>query len=892
MAGIALFLPFLMATLSCSNTKDNLFNRTCHNLSAHYNGYFNSRLKMREAEENLANAHTEAYDRPLRVFPYGDANKAKAIYPLLEDAMKRTTAVIQRHTIIDKRGNEKPLSEKWIDDNWLVYGQAQFFKHDYFEAMETFKYIESTYRKENSRLLASMWIAKTYLELTQLNEAEAKLDYVRNQSDFPKKNKWELYAVNADFYLQVKNIDKAAEFLAKAADITPEREKKIRYRFILAQLYQQKGEFDKAFALYTKVIKMTPKYDMAFNARLNRARCADSKSDKGESVRKELMRMQKDPKNKDYLDQIYFALAGLAKNDGDEEKRIEFLNLSVRSSTNNANQKALSYLELGKIAYEKPDYRRAQAYYDSTITSLSTDYPDYTEILNKRNSLTKLIKNLRTIETEDSLQRLAKLSPQKQQEAINSIFEREAEKKKEEEAKQSNQQFDPMRTQEANTFNTQSGSNWYFYNAQAISFGFNEFQKKFGDRKLEDNWRRSSKQTALADLPEDTEDKMATKDSTEKTADPKVQMEKRRQDLLKAIPTTDSALVKSTNKIIEAYYNAAMIYKEQLNDMDACVKMFEELVQRFPESKYKLQTYYQLYRTYAKMGNTVRSDYYKNIILNQYGDTEYAEIIRNPNYGTEKANRKSNLELFYEETYRKYLNGEYAAVISRKTQADSQFPGSPLVPKFDMLKALSIGRTQSLPVFEAALNDIIRNYGNDPVKDQAQDILDFIHNSNGSPATLTASANNTPAVQPGKKDEPSAQQTSPNAAATSGRTYVYAPDTAHCVVLIFQNIGGPIDPVKIKSKLSDFNSRYFGQKSVTMQDFLFDHRLKIIVLRSFNNKSDVMNYVNTLFDNDEVFGNLAPDNYELYAVSVNNLPELLKQKKTADYQDFYRSFYR
>jgi hypothetical protein len=172
------------------------------------------------------------------------------------------------------------------------------------------------------------------------------------------------------------------------------------------------------------------------------------------------------------------------------------------------------------------------------------------------------------------------------------------------------------------------------------------------------------------------------------------------------------------------------------------------------------------------------------------------------------------------------------------------------------------------------------------VKDQAQDILDFIHNS-GSSSTLSASSDKG-VIQDPKVSTPSAQDTT----AANTRLYSYAPDTSHSAVLIFQNIGGPIDPVKIKGKLSDFNGKYFTSKAVSMQDFLFDHRLKIVILKSFSNKADAMQYVNTLFDNDEVFGNVAPDNYELYVISDNNLPELLKQKKTSDYQNFYRSFYK
>ncbi|MFN8166851.1 MAG: hypothetical protein U0X76_11980, partial [Bacteroidia bacterium] len=202
-----------MVWTSCSNTKDTFINRTFHNLSAHYNGYYNAGLKLEDGLDKLATASTDHYDRILPIFQYGDATKVKAIYPQLEDAMKRTSTVISRHTIYDKRGNEKPDSEHWIDDNWLLYGKCQFFKHDYFEAIETFKYVEITYKKEPTRHLASLWIAKTYLELTQLKEAEDKLDYLRNQSDFPKKNRWEYEAVNADFYLQTKNYDKATEHL-------------------------------------------------------------------------------------------------------------------------------------------------------------------------------------------------------------------------------------------------------------------------------------------------------------------------------------------------------------------------------------------------------------------------------------------------------------------------------------------------------------------------------------------------------------------------------------------------------------------------------------------------------------------------------------------------------
>ena len=296
-------------------------------------------------------------------------------------------------------------------------------------------------------------------------------------------------------------------------------------------------------------------------------------------------------------------------------------------------------------------------------------------------------------------------------------------------------------------------------------------------------------------------------------------------------------------------------------------------MQRYPENKYKLQSYYQLYRLYTTLSNTSRADYYKTIILNQYGSSEYAEIIRNPNYAIEKAHKKSDLELFYEETYRKYLNGEYADVIQRKAQADQQFPRNALTPQFELLKALSIGKTQPLSTFEASLQDIVRNFGDDPVKDRAQDILDAIQANKGGVQNNTPAPVNTPPI-----------------ATTS--TFKYAPDTMHYVVVIFQNIGGPIDGSKFKIKLSDFNTKYFGSKNVEVQDILFDARNKILIIKSFANRKEALSYSTTLYDNDEVYVNTNPDAYQQYVISVNNLPTLLQQKKTDEYEDFYRNFYR
>jgi tetratricopeptide (TPR) repeat protein len=849
---------------SCSTKRSGFVSRTFHDLSAHYNGYYNAGLKVEEGRENLSKGQKDQYDRILPVFKYGNAEAAKSVYPQMDEAIKKTSLNIQRHTLVDKNGNELPDKEKWVDDNWLLYGQALFYKHDYFQAIETFKYVEATYKKEPTRFMASLWLARTYLQLTELREAEDRLDYIRNQKSLPKNVKAEYEAVAADYYLQTRNYGPAIDHLTKASILAKKRADKIRYMFILAQIQQAQGNFKEAFRLYTTVIKKNPEYEMAFNARINRARCVDAESQTTAGVKIELQKMAKDPKNKEYLDQVYYALAGIAQKEKKEVEEMDYLKKSIAASTSNQNQKALSYLELGKIYYDKPDYKMAQAYYDSCISNLSTDHPDYTDILTLRNSLTKLIKNLAIIASEDSLQSLSKLTDEQRNRMVEDLIRKEEEeqKRKAEEAKeqQVNQIFNEGKTNQNNQ--TFSGGSWYFYNSQTIGYGLNEFTKKWGNRKLEDNWRRTNKEVFQTEQPEEIDTATVEKEITDTAAIRAA----RKKELLDKIPVSAEALEKSTNKVVDAYYNASMIYNEQLKNPKASAELFEEMLRKYPENKYKLQAYYHLYRIYLAHGNTEKSNYYKNLLLDKYPDSDFAMIIKNPNYMAEKAAKKSSLELFYEETYHKYLNGEYADVIARKAQAEQMYPGNAFTPKFDLLKTLSIGHLQPVGVFTASLQDIIRNYSTDPVKDEAQNILDFLNGQSAPPE------NKLPPVD------------------TTARLYNYKPDTTQLVIVSFRIAG--MNASQIKNKISDYNTKYYSLKGYNVSNQVLGPQTQIVVIGKFDNKDDALAYRNGMANNDEVFNKLNPETYRVFVISENNFAAFLGQRDVEEYMNFYRNYYQ
>ncbi|MEO5570323.1 MAG: tetratricopeptide repeat protein [Bacteroidia bacterium] len=873
------FAMLMVVAVSCSKEKDAFLNRTYHRLTGRDNFYFNARESIKESAKTLAASHVDQYDRLLKVFKYGDVEKAKAIFPDMDGAIKKASIVIHRHSMIFN-GNEK---NRWVMESYLLIGKAEFYKHDYWAAIETFQFVASSYSNHPIRFDALLWLTQCYLELGKTPDAEFLLDNMRNDKEFPwKKKRGEYYAIAANYEMQKENYEKAAQQLKIARLNAEKKQDKIRYTFILAQLYQKNNDCDSAYPLYSSVIKKNAPYEMEFNARINRARCFNINTG-SKDIKKQLTKMLKDPKNNDYQDQIYYALATIDEKENHEPEAIEYLKLSVGASTVNTNQKALSYLELAEIFFKHQDYRNAQIYYDSTVTFLSQDHPDYYTSLNKKTSLSKLVRYLDIIAAEDSLQHLASLSPSEQQAAVDKLISKEIEeqeaKKHEEEVqkiKEKEDQDNPNSQLLQNTgvksnF-TPTGSGWYFYNPSAISFGLNEFLKKWGNRKNEDSWRRSSKElSAVEDHFEieevDSSDLLA---SAERDSVMALSNDKRKDAYLKSIPASEESKKKSDAKIVEAYYGAGLIYKEQLSNPKEAATDFETLLKRYPENKYLLATYYNLYRSYLTLKDTAKADYYKDILLNQYPESEYSKIIMNPNYYKENQKKTAILQVFYENTFRAYQNGQYAAVIERKSTADSLFPPNALTPKFEFLKALAVGKTKPVPEFEASLRFVIGKYPDDSVSLRAQKILDFINKTNGQELKQDSLIASEPVKEPAIE-------------------FSYKQDTIHYVMIVFPN--GMVDANALKIKISNFNNEFYSTSDYEISNAFLGSDKQFILIKTFDNDEDALDYYNAILENESVFEGIPISTLNRFVITPSNMLLMMAHKDAGKYNEFFKRNY-
>ncbi len=844
--------------------------RGWHNMNARYNGYFYSNDNMKETVKKIEKNNKDDFSKPIPLFVYPDNNSAKTYFGDLDKTIKKSSAVIQRHTIQNKKNKEEiPNACKWIDENYVLIGKAHLYKRDLFSALEAFEYVSKKYPNPEAKYSGMLWLARTQNEIGSYSQTELIIDNLRNAKDFPNTRSYqkEFALVTADFHIKRNDISPAIKSLTKAIGLTKSKREKSRYIYVLAQLYESMGDNKKAMQYYTMVPGMNPKYEMVFNAQMKRAQLYDGTTGDSKAVKKQLMKMLKDAKNLEYQDQIYYSLAQIEYQEKHTDLALAYLEKSVRASVSNNSQKALSYLKRADIFFDVPNYTVAQANYDSTIMFLPKDFPNYKQIEAKKKSLTNLVVNLKVIALEDSLQALGKLSEEERNKKIDVIIAQiEEEEKKIEEQKliDQNNLLNQNNNPTTPTNTTASNGAWYFYNPTTVSFGVGEFNKKWGPRKLEDNWRRTDKEQNLENIT--TNNNEESVDSAANTTGnaianktTKTTNKKERGFYLQNVPLTEDAFDKSNKKIVEAYYNAGSIYKEELFNNVKSVETFEELIKRFPENKHKLSCLYQLYRTYLVLKNQPKSDYYKNILLNDFPNSEYAKIIKNPDYAKDIAASKSEVENFYTETFMLYSDAKYIQALANCKKADSLYSKSTLMPQFTFLKALCIGRTQDINAFEGALVNVTLKYPKEPVREKAQQILDAIK----------------------KQKNPSVKDST----AAPKQKYVFNETGDYYWVVIIKNGKGDIN--KFKEKLSDINSQTYSIQGLSVTSMFLDAAQQLVNVKTFKDQKTAMDYFTFMKSNAYLYSDLQPGAYQSFIISSDNYITFYKDKNVDEYQQFF-----
>ena len=864
--------------LSCKTQKNTFFFRSYHGITTRYNIYFNGNESYKEAVEVIDYAARDNYTSILPVFIAPDKTEALKSAPLLDRTIEKCSKAIKKHSMYI-RGVEycKP-----IPDTYLLMGKAYFKRQDYADALSIFNYVINTHTNSKVWPEAQTWKARTYLALNRLPEALEALELSRLPISNCKNNKYKLHwdANFADYYLKIEDYEQASIHLNEILKYKRmKKDFRTRIAFILGQVNQDLEQNAEAVKQYEYVLKKTPPYEMEFNAAINLALCSQESSKEGKNAYEKLRKMLKDERNATYRDQIFYAMAKIDLREDRTDEAIKNLEASVFWSVDNMHQKTLSAITLAEMYFNNNQYVESQLYYDTVVNIIPSSYPNYAEIKERAKILNNLVQNLMVISTEDTLQRIAGMSEAERDNYIAYQIDlyriKEAERIADEEARkmlvESSQK--PRNAGRAGT----SEATWLFYNPTQVKLGMQEFRKRWGNRKLEDYWAvndisvmdfwsNNTQEEELTDADDGSSSE--TKSTGSRTSDPE-----NPAFYLQDVPFTQEKMDASNEAIANALYNAGMIYFEDLIDVANSTKLLEELAKRYPDHKLYPLACFQLYKQYMATNDMEKSDYYKNIILAKYPNSDYAHIINDPDYYKKIEAMREQATLFYASVYAAYTKADYFDVFNLASEGLEKYPSPELSPKFDLLKTIASGKLYGNESMIPLLKDISTKYPTTEIDTFATGLLEI----------LKQLAAETPIQNESSPEQNNIQDLSP--------TYTYDDKAFHFIIIIVSVKEMNIE--QLKGKINTFNRDFFRLERFDISSFYIDEVNQMITVSRFPNKEKAMDYYNLMKVDTKYLENLnANSNAKIYVISDANHNTFNRNKdKRVDYEDFFKEYY-
>ncbi len=653
---------------SCSTEKNTSRSRWWHSFNARYNTYYNGSVAYIDASLEKENGNKDNFTEMIPMYTVGNKKSRELGKANYDKAIEKCEKAIKLHSITKrpewtKRRRKTERDIEWLSRKeynpflwkaWMLMGRSQFYQGAFDEAASTFSYMCRLYATQPAIYgRARAWLAKSYIEQDWLYDAE---DVIRNmQRDsihWRAQKEWDF--TYADYYIHTGDYDKAIPYLKKSIDHEMRKKQKARLCFLLGQLYAATGKNAEAYKAFKSVVRKNPPYELEFNARIAMTEVMGASQAK--KMVGKLKRMAASDKNKDYLDQVYYAIGNIYLAQKDTLKAISNYEKGNKKATRSGIEKGVLLLKLGDLYWQQEKFSDAQRCYGEAIGLLDKDRKDYEQLSARSKVLDELVPYTDAIHLQDSLQALAKMSEKDRNAAIDRVIaelkRQEKEQKRledEKNAQQTMQRNGAMgnrnNTNRNNTAQTQQNNRqnavWYFYNAMAVQQGKQAFEKLWGKRENTDNWQRVNKTVvgnlngdADMELTEEQKDSIAkaelAQDSLEQLNDSAQNDPHKREYYLAQIPFTEDQVATSNLTIMDGLYNSGVIFKDKLDNLDLSKKQFTRLETQYPDFEQKADMYYHLFLLYSRLGQHDVAAGYVEKLKAEYPENQWTILLTDP----------------------------------------------------------------------------------------------------------------------------------------------------------------------------------------------------------------------------------------------------------------------
>lgn len=697
---------------SCSTEKNTSRSRWWHSFNARYNTYYNGSVAYIDASLEKENGNKDNFTEMIPMYTVGNKKSRELGKANYDKAIEKCEKAIKLHSITkrpewtkSRRKTERDI--EWLSRKeynpflwkaWMLMGRSQFYQGAFDEAASTFSYMCRLYATQPAIYgRARAWLAKSYIEQDWLYDAE---DVIRNmQRDsihWRAQKEWDF--TYADYYIHTGDYDKAIPYLKKSIDHEMRKKQKARLCFLLGQLYAATGKNAEAYKAFKSVVRKNPPYELEFNARIAMTEVMGASQAK--KMVGKLKRMAASDKNKDYLDQVYYAIGNIYLAQKDTMNAISNYEKGNKKATRSGIEKGVLLLKLGDLYWQQEKFSDAQRCYGEAIGLLDKDCKDYEQLSARSKVLDELVPYTDAIHLQDSLQALAKMSEKDRNAAIDRVIaelkRQEKEQKRLEDEKNAQQTMqrngamgnrnNTNRNNTAQTLqNNRQNAVWYFYNAMAVQQGKQAFEKLWGKRENTDNWQRVNKTVvgnlngdADIELTEEQKDSIAkaelAQDSLEQLKDSAQNDPHKREYYLAQIPFTEDQVATSNLTIMDGLYNSGVIFKDKLDNLDLSKKQFTRLETQYPDFEQKADMYYHLFLLYSRLGQHDVAAVYVEKLKAEYPDNQWTILLTDP-YFKENAQFGVHIEdSLYAATYEAFKADRLSEAKANAQISANRFP--------------------------------------------------------------------------------------------------------------------------------------------------------------------------------------------------------------------------
>ena len=762
--GVLLLLASSLLLLpSCSTKKNTPQTRWWHSFNARYNTYFNGSQAFIEGSLEKEQGNKDNYTELIPLYTVGNKQSHELGKGNFDRAIEKSEKAIKQHSIKarpewnkSRRKTAKDL--EWLNRReynpflwhaWLLLGKSQFQQGQFEEAAATFSYMSRLYHTQPAiNGIARAWLAKSYTELDWLYDAEDVITKQRRDTmHFRAVKDWDY--TYADYYIHSRRYEEALPYLRKVIRHETRRKQKAREWFLYGQLQSLLGRKAEAYSAFKHTIRLNPPYELEFNARIAQTEVMARGGKNARQMVRRLKRMAASDNNKDYQDQVYYAIGNIWLAERDTTKAIDAYEEGYKKATRNGIEKGVLLLTLGNLYWERERFADAQRCYGEAIGLLDKDRKDYQQLADRSKILDELVPHTNNVELQDSLQRLAKMSEEERLKVIDHLIDELKKKEKEERRAREAAEAEKVLQQQSAIGNRQQPSTpttpttgngaWYFYNPQAVSQGKRTFEQQWGKRENVDNWQRINRtvvnlntegekeESAGADEAEgDNAGTTVVGDSIADTtpeADSTALDPHNREYYLAQIPFTDEQIAASNDLIKDGLFHAGIIFKDKLDNLRLSEQWLKRLTTTFPDYEKNADAWYHLFLLYSRQRRTAEADHCLAMLKQDFPESQWTALLSDPHFAENQRFGVHIEDSLYAATYEAFKADRHQEVRANTLLSESRFPLGQHRPKFLFIEGLSLLNGNDTKGCIERMRQVVDSYPQSEVSEMAGMIL-------------------------------------------------------------------------------------------------------------------------------------------------------------------------